>query len=287
MESSLTVVGLGCELDRLFAGQPPALPIPVAPSRDDLRELYDAIAGCVRAGDAVVVILGDWMPEDALERVRTVRSLVQSDRVAIHVTDLPPLATSVLAAVAAALAPLSPAPGVLISALDVIGSHLQVLAWAGSVANLSHPSVSLRHHARSLLPGATFAIGLQPESFVLPISAKRPELPLAVPEHPVEILAAPSAKGDISWLLKVVSPALGGAPVREIPATMYGEQWWGTPRLVEAVGVPTSLEWLADVAFSGPAAPCAWCDELILSTPCPFCGGALVRGSRRSAATRR
>lgn len=205
----------------------------------------------------MVVILGDWMPEEALHGVQTARSLVRSDRVAIHVTDLPPLAASVLAAVAAALAPLAPAPGVLISALDAVGARLQVLAWAGSVAGLSHPSVSLRHHARSLLPGSAFAIGFQPESFVQPISAKAPELPLTVPEHPVEILAAPTEKGDIAWMLEVVSPALGGAPVREIPATMYGEQWWGTSRLVEAVGVPTNLQSLADVTLYGPAAHCA------------------------------
>ncbi|MGI8714985.1 MAG: hypothetical protein ACR2NR_17750 [Solirubrobacteraceae bacterium] len=82
------------------------------------------------------------------------------------------------------------APGVLASALDAIGSQLHVFAWAGSVAGLAHPSVSLRHHARSLMPGS----------------------------------------------------ALGGAPIREVPATLYGEQWWGTSGPVEAVGVPSSLQ---------------------------------------------
>lgn len=279
MSAEVTVIGVGCEIDRLFGGQRPALPIPGPPRREDLRDLFDAIGGPLRRGDAVIVIVGDWVPEEARQGIRTVRSLLQTDRVAVHVTDLPPLATGVLAALAAALAPLAPTAGALASALEVIGSELYVLAWAGSVAGLQHPSVSLLHHARSLLPGSAFAIGLQPESFVRPISRSKRSVPLAICDHPLELLVASTGQADLSWMLDVVVPALGGVPVREIPPTMHGPQWWGTSRLVEAVGVPSSLEWLAQATLSGPLAPCVWCGEKIFSVPCPFCGEAMLPGS--------
>jgi hypothetical protein len=76
----------------------------------------------------------------------------------------------------------------------------------------------------------------------------------------------------------VVAPALGGVTVREIAATMHGPAWWGSSRLVEVVGVPTSLDWLAAVAFSDPPVPCSWCGEPILGAPCPFCGEAAPHG---------
>ncbi len=281
MSSEVTIVGLGCELDRLFSGQRPALPMPGPPGRDDIRDLYDALAGRLRRGDAVIVIVGDWLPEEALRRVRMVHSLLQTDRIAIHITDLPPLAASVLAALAAALAPLAPGPGALACALGAVGAELHVLAWAGSVAGLQHPSVSLRHHARSLLPGSAFGIGLQPESFVAPISRRTPTVSLAVSQHPIELLLAPTQRADMSWMLDVVAPALAAVSVREVPPSLHGAHWWGTSRLVEAVGVPSSLEWLAEVTLSDPVAPCAWCGEPIPSPPCPFCGEA-VAGSRRS-----
>jgi hypothetical protein len=270
---AVTVIGLGCELDRLFAGQPPAVPIPGPPGREDMRDLFDAIGAPVRHGSAVIVIVGDWLPPETLGRVRTIRSLLQADRVAIHVTDLPPLAASVLAALTAALGPYALSAGALAGAIDLLADELLVLAWAGSVAGLRHAGVSLLDHARSALPWSSFAIGLQPESFVRPASATE-ELPLAPPEQPIELLVAPEADAELDWIVNVVAPALGGVGIRQIPPTLYGAQWWGTTRLAEVVGVPTSIETLAELTLPHSVAPCPWCGEPIAAAPCPFCGDA-------------
>jgi hypothetical protein len=271
---ALTVIGLGCELDRLFSGQAPAVPIPGPPGRDDMRDLFDAIGAPVRNGSSEIVIVGDWLPPETLERVRTIRSLLQTDRVAIHVTDLPPLAASVLAALTAALVPLAPSAGALAGAIDAIADELVVLAWAGSVAGLRHAGVSLLHHARSALPWSAFAVGLQPESFVSPISAGAEELPLTPPGYPIELLVAPEADADLDWIVGVVAPALGGVEVRQIPPSLHGAEWWGTSRLAEVVGVPTSIEALAEATLPRSVSPCPWCGEPIATTPCPFCGDA-------------
>lgn len=276
----MTVIGVGCEIDRLFSGQPAVLPVPAPPGQDDLRDLFDAIAGPLRADRAVIVIIGDWLAEETLRGIRTVHSLLQTDRVAVHVTDLPPLAASVLAALAGALAPLAPSAGVLAGALDRIAGELYVLAWTGSVAGLRHPSVSLFHHARSLLPGSAFGVGLQPEAFVHPIS-RDPSVPLAVPDHPLELLVAPTERAELTWVLEFVAPALGNVAVRELPPTMHGPEWWGSPRLAEVVGVPNSLDSLAERVFADRAVPCSWCGEPILAVPCPFCGESAAPGAIR------
>jgi hypothetical protein len=276
MPAAVTVIGLGCELDRLFAGQPPALPIPDPPSREELRDLLDAVAGALRRDDAVIVVVGGWLPEDTLRRVRTVHSLLDTDRVAIHVTELPPLATSVVAALAAALAPLAVSAGALAGSLDAIARELYVLAWTGSVARLQHPRVSLIHHARSLVPGSAFGVGLQPEQFVVPVGRVVSEPPLAVCEHELELLVAATHKGDLAWIVDGVAPALGGVPVRQLPPTIHGEKWWGSARLAEVVGVPASLEWLERAVLPRAVTPCIWCGEPIASSPCPLCGQALA-----------
>jgi len=271
---AVTVIGLGCEIDRLFAGQPPAVPIPGPPGREDMRDLFDAIGGPLRAGAAEIVVVGDWLPPETIERVRTIRSLLQTDRVAICVTDLPPLAAGVLAALTAALAPLAVSAGALAGAVDQIADELVVLAWAGSVAGLRHPGVSLLNHARSALPWSAFAVGLQPESFVQPTSAGAEELPLAPPEHPIELLVAPGEEADLDWIVDVVAPALGGVGIRQIPPTLHGAEWWGTKRLAEMVGVPTSIEALAAATLPRAVSPCLWCGEPIAAGSCPFCGDA-------------
>jgi hypothetical protein len=277
---AVTVIGLGCELDRLFSGQPPAVPIPGPPGREDLRDLFDAIGGPIRGGASEIVVVGDWLPPETLERVHTIRSLLQTDRVAIYVTDLPPLAASVLAALTAALSPLAVSAGALAGAIDHIADELLVLAWTGSVAGLRHPGVSLLHHARSALPWSSFAVGLQPESFVQPTTAGD-DLPLSPPEYPIELLVAPEEDADLDWIVDVVAPALGGVGIRQIPPTLHGAEWWGTSKLIEMVGVPTSIETLAEATLPRSVSPCPWCGEPIAGVPCPFCGDAAESNSAR------
>ena len=249
-----------------------------------MRDLFEAIGAPVRGGGSVIVVVGDWLPPETLERVHMIRSLLQTDRVAIYVADLPPLAASVLAALTAALAPLAPSAGALAGAIDAIADELVVLAWAGSVAGLRHPGVSLLDHARSALPWSSFAVGLQPDSFVQPISSGAEELPLTPPERPIELLVAPEEDADVDWVVDVLAPALGGVGIRQIPPTLHGAGWWGTSRLIEAVGVPSSIEALAEATLPHSVSPCAWCGEPIAAGPCPFCGDAASEpGSGRTA----
>ena len=281
MSTDVTVVGVGCELDRLFAGQDPALPIPGIPRREDLRDLYDAISGPVRAGRAVIVIVGDWVAPESLSRLETIRSLLQTDRVAIHRTGLPPLATSVLAAAAAALADHAVSAGVLAGALGRIGEQLTVMAWTASVAGLRHPGVSLVDHARSALPWSSFAVGLAPESFVQPVAAGA-VLDLRSLTEATSLLLAPGERAeadDLALVLDSVVPALGAQQIRQLEPSIYAAQWWGTSRLIEIVGVPVDLERLAERTLARESRPCRWCGEPIASLPCPFCGES---GGRRS-----
>ena len=273
MPDSVTVIGLGCELDRLFSDQPAAVPIPGPLGREDMRDLFDAIRAPIRSGSAVIVIAADWLSPETVERLRIVRSLLQTDRVAIQITDLPPLAASVLAALTAALVPHAPSAGALAGAVEAIGDQLLVLAWTGSVAGLRHPDVSLFDHARSALPWSSFAVGLQPESFVIPTSSGDP-LPLSPLEHAIDLLVAPEDDADLGWIVDVVAPTLGGVAVRQIPPTLHGAKWWGTSRLVEAVGVPTSIDALARATLPRSLSPCLWCGEPIAAAQCPFCGDA-------------
>jgi hypothetical protein len=222
----------------------------------------------------VIVIIGGWLDEDVLRSVRTVHSLLDSGRIAVHVTELPPLAASVMAALVAALAPRAVSAGTLAGAIEEIENELYVLATAGSVARLEHPSVSMLHHARSLVPGMTFGIGLQPEQFVVSLGRNVRKVPLSPCDHGLELLLAPTEQGDLRWLADVVAPALGGVEVRVLEPTLHGTAWWGTSRLVEAVGLPTSLDWLAETVFADEPRSCGWCGELIFHTPCPFCGSA-------------
>ncbi|MBO0767407.1 MAG: hypothetical protein J2O48_01855 [Solirubrobacterales bacterium] len=287
MPAEVTVVGVGCELDRVFAGQRPVLPVPALPRRDDLRDLFDAISGPVRAGHAVIVVVGDWVEEAVLDRLYLIRSLLQTHRVVIHITPLPPLAAGVLAAVIAALADEAVSPGVLAGALKRISERIPVLAWTSTVAGLRHPDISVVDHARSTLPWASFAVGFQPQPFVAPLRAKITE-PLNLDPLPESqsLLMAPSEKveqDDLDLAVNVIIPALGASQARQMEGSLHGPDWWGTRRVIEISGVPTDLHRLAVTTLPQETERCRWCDELIGAPPCPMCGdrGSMDRKKKR------
>lgn len=269
--ADVSVIGIGCEIDRLFASQPAALPVPDGYGPDQRWELWDLIASPLRGGDeAVIVIVGGWLSDEVLRSVRTVRSLLDSHRVVVHVTPLPPLAASVATALIAALAPRAASAGTLAGAIEPVEDLLYVLASSASVARLPHPEVSMLQHVRSLVPGTAFGIGLAPEQFV--VALNDPSVPLEPPEHKLELLAAVAGDRDLGWFTDVVSPALGGAGVRVIEPTIHGAKWWGSSRLVEAVGVPVSLDWLEHAVLRWRTQRCQWCGQQIFEPPCPICG---------------
>ena len=67
------------------------------------------------------------------------RALLDTARVAIHVTPLPPLAATALASLASSLARGCHPPGLLASALPGLEEQLHFVTWLASVTGLKHP----------------------------------------------------------------------------------------------------------------------------------------------------
>jgi hypothetical protein len=239
------------------------------PERDQVGLLVDALASGLEAAGAVVAIVPDWFSEESLARLRMARSLLQTERVAVHVTPLPPLAATVLASVASATGRYLPSAGVLASLLPELEAELHVITWLGSVAGLSTPAPSLGQHLASLTPGRAFAVSSYPEPAVHRLG---PDVPLPPVTRPSR-LAVADAGGDASWLLGPVHAALGSPEIRQVEATPGGAKWWGTSKLVEGVVYPVDIAELAARLLSSVEQwSCRWCGELVAAAPCPLCG---------------
>ena len=57
----------------------------------------DALSSGIKAGGSVIAIVPDWFAPEGLQRLEMARALLDTDRVVIHVTPLPPLAATALA----------------------------------------------------------------------------------------------------------------------------------------------------------------------------------------------
>ncbi len=249
-----------------------------APERDQTGLIVDALRSGLEAAGTVVAIMPDWFPAESLARLRMARSLLQTERVAVHVTPLPPLAATVLASLASAAGRVAPSAGVAASLLPELEAEMHVITWLGSVAKLSTPAPSMGQHLASLSPGTAFAVSSYPEPAVHKIGANIPFPPITRPSR----LAVAAAGGDPAWLLGPAHAALRHPEVRRVEATPGGAKWWGTSKLVEGVVYPADVAQLVQQLLGVVEQwSCRWCGELIAAAPCPMCGHRGRPGGRR------
>jgi hypothetical protein len=254
------------------------------PGQEQVGVLVEAVRSGLQEGGSVIAIAPEWIGHDAVARIAMVRSMLDTHRLALHRTALPPLAATVLASLASACAPHAPSTGVLASLLPELEAELHVFTWLGSVAGLSQPQPSFGQHLASLSPGSAFAVTSWPEPAVHRLHGDGPGVPVPELTRPARLVVAPRTD-RAAWALDAVNPALGGLEVRRVEPTPRGADYWGTAKLVEAVAHPLDVRALVGelVARLDPWT-CRWCRELVARSPCPLCGHRGRPARRRAAA---
>jgi len=252
------------------------------PTQEQWPIVIEALKSGLESGGHVIAIVPQWLDDDVLMRLDMARSMLDTGRVAVHRTALPPLAATVLASLASGCGPSLPSAGLLASLLEDLEAELHVFTWLGSVAGLSNPSPGIGQHVTSLMPGSAFGVSSWPEPSVHRLTRGEPSVPLPQIERPSRLVVAPRT-GDVAWITETVNGALGGLPVRTVEPTLHGPKWWGTSKLVEGVVYPVDAAALAAELMRGlePWA-CRWCSELVARSPCPFCGHRGRPGRRRA-----
>jgi hypothetical protein len=253
------------------------------PGQEQVSVLVEAVRSGLDEGGSVVAIVPEWIGGEAIARVAMVRSMLDTHRLALYDTALPPLAATVLASLASACAPFAPSAGVLASLLPELEAQLHVFTWLGSVTGLSTPTPSFGQHVASLTPGSAFAVSSWPEPEVHRLKGAGADIPMPTLDRPSRLVVAPRAD-ELDWILGTVNPALGNLEVRRVEPTPGGADWWGTGKLVEAVVYPLDVQALVGqlVATLDPWT-CRWCRELVARSPCPLCGHR-GRPARRAVA---
>lgn len=282
---STAVLSVGYDLPALLEGAPAVHTFPEALERDDVDGAAQVIDDALRESPYALVIYPQWLREPTLSRLETIRAALNTDRLALHGSTLPPLAGGVLCNLASAMTAQLTRSGQLVAALDDLTRKLVVVSWLGTVSGLKEPSPSVWQHLGSVSPRSAFAVVLQPERSVMRIGKQMLGLQPASEPMVLAVSAQSGANGD--WMAQAVGPALGGIPVHALPATRHGADWWGTTRVTEGVAFPTAIGDLTrELTARHRMRLCAWCSRAIASTPCPFCRGVAAPTEPAAAADR-
>lgn len=209
------------------------------------------------------------LPAPYVQRLHAVRSVLESDRIALLPVGLPPLGVAVLARQLRQLSVCDFSPGVLASAGRLLAHYIYAGALLPTVTRLDHVPVSLTAHAKSWMPGTQFAVLASPAPQLAKVTGAEPGL-LEGPAFATRLLVA---RGQLQsdWVSSVLAPAwqVQGVLETALPADSPG--WWATPRLVEFAAAISDVSVLHQLVSSVRREPCRWCGLELIGDRCGFC----------------
>ncbi|MFI8087174.1 hypothetical protein ACIF9R_02520 [Streptomyces sp. NPDC086080] len=215
----------------------------------------------------VIVVCSQATPVAVRRRLHTLRSLLESDRIALFRPDLPPLGLAVLARQLRQLASCDLSPGVLASAGRLLIHYIHCGALLGSVARLDRVPVDLKQHAKSWMPGSQFAVLAHPQPQLVRLG---PEAALDGPEFGTWMLVA---KGQLQsdWVTTTLAPAWQVQGLRETALPAESPGWWGTGKVIEFCTYLPDLSVLYQLVTSVRRGTCHWCGIDVIGDRCVFC----------------
>ncbi|MGW0710833.1 hypothetical protein ACWD4G_33590 [Streptomyces sp. NPDC002643] len=208
-------------------------------------------------------------------RLHTVRSVLESDRIALLGVDLPPLGLALLAQQLRQLSVCDFSPGVLASAVRLLAHYIYAGAHLGSVAKLDRVPVTLKSHAKSWMPGAQFVVLANPRPQLVRLGAAQE--PLAGPEFGTRLLVAqgPQPPGGGEWVSSTLAPAWQVQSAVNVPLPQESTRWWGTGKLVEFAAGLSDVSVLYQLVSSVRRETCHWCGLELIGDRCGFCAAPL------------
>lgn len=266
-------------------GQTPSAVVLRPPDAQSLDDALAEVGTLLDQQGYLVVLYPAATPAPVVRRLHIVRSVLESDRMALLPLELPPLAVAVLARQLRQLSISDFSPGVLACAARLLSHYIHAGALLGSVARLDRVPVSLTSHVKSWVPGAHFGVLAHPTPQLVKVGGAA-ELP--APGYATSMTVArgqlnshgygDGGAGRDDWVAGALAPAWGVRGVAEVPLPAESARWWGTSKLIEFAAAIPDLSVLYQLVASVRREECHWCGFELIGDRCAFCSCPVARG---------
>ncbi|WP_338672508.1 hypothetical protein V1460_05635 [Streptomyces sp. SCSIO 30461] len=221
----------------------------------------------------VVVVYPASVSTAQEQRMFAIRAMLESDRIALLRSDLPPLGVAALVRQLRQLSVCDFSAGVIASAARLLAHYVYAGAVLNSVTRLDRVPVSLRTHAKSWLPGSQFAVlaGPNPRLHRIGTSAEV----LSGPDFATQLVVA-GGQASAEWVTGTLAPAWQVQGVQEAALPADSARWWGTPKLAEFAAFLPDVSVLYQLVASVRRARCHWCSLELIGDRCGFCSAPLT-----------
>lgn len=236
----------------------------------------------------IVVVYPATLDKAYLHRLHTIRSVLESDRIALLPTRLPPLGTGVLVRQLRQLSLCDFSPGVLGAAARLLAHYVYAGALLNSVSKLEHVPVSLTAHAKSWLPRAQFAVLAAPAPQLVRVDGSGGSAAgstdgaggtasLAGPQFPTHLTVA---HGNLTseWVSATLARQWNVRGLHEAQLPKESARWWGTGKLIEFAAAIPDVSVLYQLVSSVRRDECHWCGLELIGDRCAFCAAPVSSG---------
>ncbi|MEV8308399.1 hypothetical protein AB0P36_13820 [Streptomyces flavidovirens] len=235
-------------------------------------------------------------------RLHTIRSMLETDRLALLKLDLPPLGIAVLVRQLRQLSICDFSAGVVASAARLLSHYIYAGALLNSVTKLDRVPVSLKSHAKSWMPGSQFGVLANPEPQLIKISSSSGTgagsgagvsagvaagsgagAGLSGPGFATQLLVG---KGTLvsDWVTATLAPAWQVSGVQETGLPADSPRWWGTAKMIEFAAFLPDISVLYQLVASVRREKCHWCGIELIGDRCGFCSAPLTPPENQSRA---
>jgi hypothetical protein len=225
----------------------------------------------------VVALYPASIPATHERRLHAVRSVMETDRIALLKIDLPPLGIAVLARQLRQLSVCDFSAGVVASAARLLSHYVYAGALLSSVARLDRIPVSLKSHAKSWMPGSQFAVLANPEPQLIKLGG---EDTLGGPEFATQ-LAFARGQHSSDWVAETLAPGWQVQRAQEVGLPAASPAWWGTAKLVEFAAFLPEISVLYQLVSSVRREQCHWCGIQLIGDRCGFCSAPVAPAENR------
>ncbi|GAA3492422.1 hypothetical protein GCM10018987_65050 [Streptomyces cremeus] len=227
----------------------------------------------------LVALYPSSLPAAHEHRLHMVRSVLETDRIALLKLDLPPLGIAVLTRQLRQLSVCDFSAGVIASAARLLSHYVYAGALLNSVTKLDRIPVSLKSHAKSWMPGSQFAVLSNPEPQLIKLGG---EEKLTGPEFATQ-LAVAAGQLSSSWVTETLAPAWQVQGTQEVGLPTASPGWWGTPKVVEFAAFLPDVSVLYQLVSSVRIEQCHWCGTQLIGDRCGFCSAPVATAAEPHA----
>ncbi|MGW1867894.1 hypothetical protein ACWCPS_20280 [Streptomyces mauvecolor] len=200
-------------------------------------------------------------------RLHTVRSLLETDRITLIKSDLPPLGLAILVRQLRQLSVCDFSPGVIASAARLLSHYIHAGAVLNSVTRLERIPVGLTAHAKSWMPGSQFAVLANPAPQLVKVG---PAGALTGPDFACHLLLA-RGTANADWITGTLAASWQVKAVQEAALPADSATWWGTGKLTEFAAYLPDISVLYQLVASVRREQCRWCAMELIGDRCGFC----------------